>query len=276
MCFLSIEMAAFIALYSFGRIAQHNVVLAWLPAGATGTTSAAVVAAQFRTTFPSTQYGLLAGVGGGAPNKKTNIRLGDVVVSKPAGRFGGVTGSLNKPPRVLLSALASLETKCHLQGSRLSTALLAIPVAYPELCSAATCTLCEQSRLTTRNPRISQDPIIHFGLIASANQVMRHGITRERLRDELDVLCFEMEAAGLMDNLPCLNKRWQPYAAATAAACAREILQFAPITSDEEKAGNGKETARKTAWLSASVGPFPNLRNNRFSGCEAKLALINT
>ena len=46
-----------------------------------------------------------------------------------------------------------------------------------------------------------------------------------------------MEAAGLMDNFPCLvirgicdysdahkNKKWQPYAAATAAAYAKELL----------------------------------------------------
>jgi hypothetical protein len=29
---------------------------------------------------------------------------------------------------------------------------------------------------------------------------MRHGATRGRLGQELDVLCFEMEAAGLMDS----------------------------------------------------------------------------
>jgi hypothetical protein len=69
--------------------------------------------------------------------------------------------------------------------------------------------------------------------------VMRHGVTRDRLRRELDVLCFEMEAAGLMDQFPCLvirgicdyadshkNKRWQAYAAATAAAYAKEIVSI--------------------------------------------------
>ena len=55
------------------------------------------------------------------------------------------------------------------------------------------------------------------------------------------VLCFEMEAAGLMNSFPCLvirsicdyadshkNKRWQPYATATAAACAKEVLLVIP------------------------------------------------
>ena len=55
-----------------------------------------------------------------------------------------------------------------------------------------------------REPRPSVEPAIHYGLIASGDQVMRHGATRDRLRKELDVLCFEMEAAGLMDSFPCL------------------------------------------------------------------------
>jgi nucleoside phosphorylase len=68
-----------------------------------------------------------------------------------------------------------------------------------------------------------------------------HGATRDRLKEELDVLCFEMEAAGLMDSFPCLvirgicdyadshkNKRWQLYAAATAAAYAKELLCLIP------------------------------------------------
>ena len=66
---------------------------------------------------------------------------------------------------------------------------------------------------------------------------------RDRLNQRFDgsVLCVEMEAAGLMDNFPCIvirgicdyadshkNKRWQPYAAATAAACAKEVLSVIP------------------------------------------------
>lgn len=52
-----------------------------------------------------------------------------------------------------------------------------------------------------------------------------------------------MEAAGLMNILPCLiirgicdyadshkNKRWQPYAAVTAAACAKEVLLATPTS----------------------------------------------
>jgi hypothetical protein len=39
----------------------------------------------------------------------------------------------------------------------------------------------------------------------SRNQVMKDGVTRDRLSAELGgVLCFEIEVAGLMNNFPCL------------------------------------------------------------------------
>lgn len=53
-----------------------------------------------------------------------------------------------------------------------------------------------------------------------------------------------MEAAGLMNDFPCIvirgicdyadshkNKRWQPYAAATAAAYGRELLEQIPANA---------------------------------------------
>ncbi len=66
---------------------------------------------------------------------------------------------------------------------------------------------------------------------------MRDAEKRDQLGKQHDALCFEMEAAGLMDVFPCLivrgicdysdshkNKDWQRYAAATAAAYAKELL----------------------------------------------------
>jgi len=94
----------------------------------------------------------------------------------------------------------------------------------------------------TRGSRDTSDPVIHYGLIGSANCVMRHGATREMLRQEEGILCFETEAAGLMDTFSCLvirgicdysdtheNKCWQPYAAAAAAAYAKELLEIVPL-----------------------------------------------
>lgn len=92
-----------------------------------GTISAASIAVQMQSTFTELRFGLMVGIGGGVPSEEHDIRLGDVVVSKPMRTFGGViqydsrktvqdgkfiqTGSLNKPPQVLLTALANLLAK---------------------------------------------------------------------------------------------------------------------------------------------------------------------
>lgn len=263
--------------YTLGRIGAHNVVIACLPAGVTGTNSAAAVATQTRSTFTSLRFGLMVGIGGGVPSANNDIRLGDIVISKPTGTSGGViqydfgktiqqqrferTGSLNRPPDILLSAVGSLQAR-HMMGEiELSTHLSDLRSKYPTLQSrypgverdqlfasdydhplgSDTCVKCDKGRLVPRSDRDDELPIAHYGLIASGNQVMRDGNTREKLRRELDVICFEMEAAGLMDNFPCLvirgvcdyadshkNREWQPYAAATAAAYAKELLCSMP------------------------------------------------
>jgi nucleoside phosphorylase len=261
--------------YTLGRIGSHHVAIACLPAGVMGVTPAARVASQMRSTFPALRFGLMVGIGGGVPSEEYDIRLGDVVVSQPTGTSGGIiqydfgktlqkgrfeqTGSLNKPPTVLLNAVASLKAIHILDESLLSRRVaetglknsgLRIASTYPGIehdklfeadydhpVGKASCIECDISRLVRRPDREGHRPVVHYGLVASGNQVMRDGRTRERLRREINVLCFEMEAAGLMDDFPCLvvrgicdyadshkNKHWQPYAAATAAAYAKELL----------------------------------------------------
>jgi hypothetical protein len=117
--------------YTLGRIGVHNIVIACLPAGMTGNGPAATVAKSMQHSFPIS-FGLMVGVGGGVWSMKNDVRLGDVVVSHPAGIHGGVvqwdfgkrrvdgkfqrTGSLNKPPLVLLHALQQLKTRHILDG----------------------------------------------------------------------------------------------------------------------------------------------------------------
>lgn len=71
--------------YILGNIRGHDIVVACLPAGAYGTISAATVAMQLLSSFHSIRFGLLVGIGGGVPSSNADIRLGDVVVSQPAG-----------------------------------------------------------------------------------------------------------------------------------------------------------------------------------------------
>jgi nucleoside phosphorylase len=80
--------------YVLGEIGGHNVVMACLPMGGMGQTSATTVAADMMHSFPRIRFGLMVGIGGGAPNPdptarpEEDIRLGDVVVSIPSGELG--------------------------------------------------------------------------------------------------------------------------------------------------------------------------------------------
>ena len=263
-------------IYTLGRIAKHNVAIACLPKNQIGTTSAATVATTMRINFPSIRFGLMVGIGGGVPCRKNDIRLGDIVISTPTGTKTGVvqhdfgktekegefrrTGALNKPPAELLGAVVHLETKYGLEqqlsehisnGFRKWFSRWAVQYAYQgaecdRLFEASydhldsddeDCQQCSEYKVANRLSREDSLPIVHYGNIVSGNQVMKYGLSRDRLSKQEDIICFEMEAAGLMDNFQCLvirgicnyadshkNKRWQPYAAATAAAYAKEIL----------------------------------------------------
>ena len=76
--------------YTLGQIGKHNVVLACLPLGTTGASAAATVARDLLRSFPRVRFGLMVGIGGGAPSNDPcqDIRLGDIVVSTPIGNDG--------------------------------------------------------------------------------------------------------------------------------------------------------------------------------------------
>jgi nucleoside phosphorylase len=266
--------------YTLGRIGKHNVVIACLPSGRYGNTSATAVAIQLLNTFRSTRFGLLVGIGGGVPNQHADIRLGDVVVSRPTGEHGGVvqydygkalnrhferTGMLNQPPQVLLRALNNLQANHLIEESQMSKFLREMQAklgrkasnfarperqdrlyrtGYDHITQAPTCELCGDTATVSRNLREDEDPVIHYGLIASGNSVIKNSGIRDWLSQQLGVLCVEMEAAGLMDNFPCLvirgicdyadshkNDEWQGYSAAVAAAFAKELLLVVSVSS---------------------------------------------
>jgi nucleoside phosphorylase len=90
--------------------------------------------------------------------------------------------------------------------------------------------------------------MVHYGLIASGNQLMKDALYRDGLAEKWKVLCFEMEAAGLMNDFPCLvvrgicdysdshkNKEWQAYAAIAAAAYAKDLLYTIPPSGVEDE-----------------------------------------
>ncbi|KAH9209105.1 nucleoside phosphorylase domain-containing protein [Leptodontidium sp. 2 PMI_412] len=296
--------------YTLGRVGGHNVVVACLPKGEIGNNNSATVAARMTSTFPSIKFGLMVGIGGGV---STSVRLGDVVVSTPTDRFGGVvqwdfgkteqggiferTGALNRPPTELLAALTKLEKEHAMKGSKIPQYLEELKKNWPRLvpkyirseslkdvlfradynhvgssaiCDIGTsgsgakegeeeeddeeedeeegrhCIHCDQSKIFRRKPR---DMRVHYGLIASGNQVIKDAAFRDKINTKLGgkVLCFEMEAAGLMNDFPCIvirgicdyadshkNKDWQEHAAAVAAAFTKELLSVVPPQEVEQ------------------------------------------
>ncbi|KAL3965725.1 hypothetical protein ACCO45_000033 [Purpureocillium lilacinum] len=210
--------------YALGKIGGHNAVIAVLPKSEYGTTVAATVARDMVHSFPN-----------------HDIRLGDIVVGSRSGDKGGVyqydygkaiqeqsfvtTGHLNQAPQSTLTAVSALEAS--------------------EVCGN------DPEHLVARPERDEDDddPAVHYGLIASANTLMKDATVRDKLAAEKDVLCFEMEAAGLMNHFPCLvirgicdysdshkNEEWQGYAAMTAAAYAKDLLcHILPSKIEAEK-----------------------------------------
>jgi hypothetical protein len=79
-----------ITITPWGKTGKHNVVIAVLPDGEYGLATAAGVARDMVHSFPNVRIGLMVGIAGGAPSKKHDIRLGDIVIGAPRDRESGL------------------------------------------------------------------------------------------------------------------------------------------------------------------------------------------
>ncbi|KAF4923619.1 Vegetative incompatibility protein HET-E-1 [Colletotrichum fructicola] len=150
-------------------------------------------------------------------------------------------------------------TTLHISGER-SSRNLSGGTKRRKIGDSKSCAHCDAEGEIERENRPSEDPEIHYGTIASGNLVIKDGAFRDQMTQQLgsDVLCYEMEAAALMNNFPCLvirgicdyadthkNDRWQNYAAIVAAAYTRELLEVIEV--------NGVEKAERIREVMASV-----------------------
>ncbi|KLJ13058.1 hypothetical protein EMPG_11985 [Blastomyces silverae] len=276
-------------IYTLGTIGKHNVVIACLPAGQIGLVSAATVANNMLRTFPqSLRFGLMVGTGGGIPSANHDVRLGDIVVSCPFDKYGGMVhydgpefvggashgpGAFNTPPGPLLVAANAMRAAELTAGPRypqymqdavarntrtrntfsrpsVQTDRL-FKIKYEHLAGRAGCEKCPREWEVSRPKRECNDPRAHYGLIATGNAVIKDGRKREDIRLKTKALCVDMEASGLMADLPCLvirgicdysdshkNKQWQGYAALAAAAYAKELLGYVRGRKEARAADN--------------------------------------
>jgi nucleoside phosphorylase len=271
--------------YTLGSIGCHNVVIAGLYTP--GNNPAAAVVTQMRTTFPNLRFGLLVGIGGGVPVKTDNglIRLGDVVVSKPAGEHSGAvqydhgkaetgqfrrTSALTPPPAVLLGAAQDMAAqRARTRKDPVTENIMRIDIdirglrkyKYPGSANdhlyrsdyihrdpEASCEECGCDPAQRVKRKIydeeGDDPyvVVHRGTIASGELIVKNGVLRDQLAEQYGILCFETEAAGALTDFPCIvirgisdycdshkNDQWHGYAAAAAAAYARQLFFHMPM-----------------------------------------------
>ncbi|KAH6956218.1 hypothetical protein DER45DRAFT_523336, partial [Fusarium avenaceum] len=293
--------------YKFGKIRDHFVVIATLPKGEYGIAVAASVAKDLTRSFPNVRIGLMVGIGGGAPSPKNDIRLGDVVVSTPEKGQSGIfqydygksmqdgsfqhTRALDQPLQLLRTAVGSLEVEHEIEGNGIEGAITEILEQKPNLkrkygrpsddtdilfragilhAGGDSCDTCKtgQGDVVSRESRNNERTSIHHGIIASANTLVKNAILRDNLAAQNNVLCFEMEAAGLINGFSCLvirgicdysdshkNKSWQGYAAMAAAAYAKQIVSIIrpPQLEDLPRLGKVEAQIRQIAQTAQDV-----------------------
>ncbi|GLI81885.1 hypothetical protein PoHVEF18_010279 [Penicillium ochrochloron] len=210
--------------YSTGAIGRHNVVLAYMPG--TGKASAAAVTAKCHTSFPNIKLAIVVGVCGAVPFSRDGreIVLGDVIISDGIVQYDfrrqlpgrsvqkdSLLDSLGRPNAEIRSLLAKLKSIRNRK-------------ALQEMMSGYLDTLQTEPELAAGYPGMARDKLFEA--------------TYHHISDgEKDIVAFEMEGAGVWDNFPCVvikgvcdyadshkSKEWQPYAAATAAACMKAFL----------------------------------------------------
>ncbi|KAK2608326.1 hypothetical protein N8I77_006944 [Diaporthe amygdali] len=284
-------------IYHFGSAAGHNVVLASCDQGMTGNVNVSSITAPLFKTFPNIRMTLLVGIGGGVPQPDTfsdplnDLRLGDVVVGWPSGASGlgpvvhyesgrsrvdgfEITGTMDKPHKVLLHALKELNLRDELDRSTFHKYMEKLQrhkkhgnrfkhpgLDHDKLFRAtyrhlgdynSRCAKCDDGELVQREQRSDDDKdvfVYHQGRIATGNSVVMDGEKRDSISTLCrGALCIEMEAAGVEVNSRCLVIRgisdyadshksdlWRSYAAGKAVACARELLGVIPASDVKEK-----------------------------------------
>ncbi|KAF6844839.1 pfs domain-containing protein [Colletotrichum musicola] len=260
--------------YTTGRIGRHNVVMALLPG------NAASVTATLRSSYTGRKLVFLTGVCGGVPmpDSGTEVILGDVVI-----KFG--KGRLRKRTNVVLKEMQdkAIDEDRETGYDRLAAQEDTLyPSTYRHVhrdrpdygctdaggCDEAIGASCEKlkcdSSLAVKRDRLlnaeaaGSGPRIYVKPVASGDTVIKSGAHRDRIAADNGVWAFEMEGAGAWDQVPCVvvkgvcdyadshkNKKWQPYAAAAAAAVAKALLD---LYTKADKPGDAHPTSNEPTF----------------------------
>lgn len=266
-------------IYHSGRIGKHYAIVACLPYGRIGSAPAAYLAGCMKDAFPYLKYRFLVGIAGGIPHQSYDLRLGDIVIGTKIVQYdfgkqlpNGMFQRTREPfhaPSFVANSLSGLKADVDV-GKQIGQIMLLMKDRRPlqnqwthpgqdqdRLFKAdydhtaepdnSRCEKCDIEMMVTREPRSDLLPMWYGGLIASANQVMRDGRSRDLLKSSLtEILAVEMEAAGLENYEFGIirgicdyadshkHKQWQHYASATAAAFTKVLLDYIPTNHCNE------------------------------------------
>lgn len=226
-----------------------------------GNNAAAVTAASLLMDFERIDDLLVVGIAGGMPTPaipQQHARLGDIVV----GLSGVIQYDFKKvevdkselrkgppaPSGFLTSAIQQIRMEEE-RGHHPWEQFLDPGVMRPR--SDVLRDHLDQSSPAKRIRHPRQDarrkglPMVHYGLIGSANVLLKDPVERDILAREHKIIAVEMEGSGIADaawnfargyvivRAVCdycdmhKNNKWQRYAASTAAAYARAIIERA-------------------------------------------------
>lgn len=265
--------------YITGRIGQHHVVICILPGmgKASAASAAASLRSSYTRIQLALVVGICGGFPSrDADIRLGDIIISDSVIQYDLGRqypdgfqrkrdVKDILGRPSQEIRALLNGLKGHTTRQELQdkayhhlrtvqrnlgrkwkypGVEYDVRLKALDRRRHDRQDAEVKCIC--SKCNSGSDSIGDDnleeavrPSVYTGTIASADTVMKSGEHRNQVAQEEGIIAFEMEGAGVWDNLPCIiikgvcdyadsskNKMWQDYAAATAASGAKAFLEY--------------------------------------------------
>jgi nucleoside phosphorylase len=229
--------------YTLGSIGKYHVVLVYMPGPGRGYASSVAtnVKRSYACLELALVVGVCGGVPYAKSQTfpRQDILLGDVIVSKglvqydlgrlhPTGfvRKNTALANLPRPRPEILSFLKKLEVGYERLVNRLATYLADVqkkfPSGYPGAekdrlfspeyvhqamnCKCAEYTHYDDGIVARRrdHARHDQGTVVHFGLVASGDTVMMSAHDRDQISEIEDIIGFEMEGAGVWENLPCI------------------------------------------------------------------------
>ncbi|KAH7316950.1 hypothetical protein B0I35DRAFT_451749 [Stachybotrys elegans] len=195
---------------------HHSWLYHWaLPKGKYGTTTAATVSRDILYSFPNIHIRLMVSIGGNTPSANQDVRLGNIMVSSQDRGQGSI--------------LQGLETYYKANSYQLKAHVAQILDKKPQLCkkdsqpSATSNRFPNPAHLIARPEHGKEDnnPTINYGLIASANQLIKDACIHNKLAVEKGIFCFKIEEASLINHFPYL----QGFIAIIAAVYIKDLLQ---------------------------------------------------